>query len=92
MPTGVDVHLHSTKRLCRVFGVEGDEVDFALSVPPASDSVKVEGRAVVVVQFDQEFSRDIFKGKAHKFRYVSVEAIEKNRGSCPIRRCSIADR
>ena len=34
------------------FRVEGDEVNFALSVPPASDSVKVEGRGVVVVELD----------------------------------------
>ena len=34
------------------FRVEGDEVYFALSVPPASDSVKVEGRGVVVVALD----------------------------------------
>ena len=34
------------------FGVEGDEVYFALSVPPASDSVKVEGCGVLVVELD----------------------------------------
>ena len=61
------------------FGVEGDEVYFALSVPPASDSVKVEGSAIVKIEFKQEFSRDIFKGKAHKFRYAGIEAIEKIR-------------
>lgn len=61
------------------FGVEGDEVYFALSVPPASDSVKVERGAVVKVEFEQEFSRDIFKGKAHKFRYAGIETIEKVR-------------